>query len=162
MRQTDKDPESQPQSVQQKPGTQRLGHPATGMPAESRPCSYPVTYPMLLPGAGCPTAGRCLGPHLEADHQALINQLGFPAAQPQPRAPHLHRGLHGGHGLVQGRERGHGRHQHLVANQDVPLHQGLNQRRWGNGDVRGNLLEEKETERCTAGQQRDRIINAEK
>ena len=57
--------------------------------------------------------------------------------------PYLHRWGALGHGLVQGREGWHGRHEHIIAYQDVPLHQGLDQRGWGHCDVRGDLDSER-------------------
>jgi hypothetical protein len=58
----------------------------------------------------------------------------------KPRLPpYLHRWGPWRHWLVQGCEGRHGRHKHIIAHQDVPLHQGLDQ--WGGGhcDVRGDL-----------------------
>lgn len=49
----------------------------------------------------------------------------------KPMPPYLHRRGPLGHGLVQGREGRHGRHEHVITHQDVPLHQGLDQ--WGGG-----------------------------
>lgn len=162
MRQTDKDPESQPQSVQQTARDTKTWASSNRDASREQALQFPCHIPHAPTRGWLSHCGKVPRTPPGSRSPGSDQPAGFSAAQPQPRAPHLHRGLHRGHGLVQGRERGHGRHQHLVANQDVPLHQGLNQRRWGNGDVRRNLLEEKETERCIAGQQRDRIINAEK
>lgn len=53
--------------------------------------------------------------------------------------PYLHRWGALGHGLVHRGESWHGRHEHIVAHQDVPLHQSLDQWGWGHCDVRGDL-----------------------
>ena len=58
--------------------------------------------------------------------------------------PYLHRRGALRHGLVQGCEGRHGRHEHVVAYQDVPLHQGLDQWGWGHRNVRGDLNNERE------------------
>lgn len=61
--------------------------------------------------------------------------------------PYLHRWGALGYGLVQGCEGRHGRHEHIIAHQDVPLHQGLDQRGWGHCDVCGDLGRERKREK---------------
>lgn len=56
--------------------------------------------------------------------------------------PYLHWWGALGHGLVQGCEGRHGRHEHIIAHQDIPLHQGLDQRGRGHCDICGDLDQE--------------------
>lgn len=71
---------------------------------------------------------------------------------------YLHWRLHGGHGLVDGGEGRDGRHEDIVADQHVALHQSVCQRGGWHCDVGGHLvlttqigLNDKTTRRTTTG-----------
>lgn len=76
-------------------------------------------------------------------HKALRSVPSFAREKKDPHEkslpPYLHRWGPLRHRLVQGCKGRHGRHEHVIAHQDVPLHQGLDQWRWGHGDVCGDL-----------------------
>lgn len=57
---------------------------------------------------------------------------------------YLYGRLHGGHGLVDGGEGGDGRHEDIVADQHVALHQSVSQRRWRDCYIGGYLMAEQD------------------